>query len=184
MNTNRNTLTLAPASESSSNYKAELCRAMSLLANDSRVVFIGQGVEDPGTFMSTTLEHTPLLKRIELPVAEEMQAGMAIGLALKGFVPVCIYPRWNFLLLAVNQLVNHLDKMQTHVIVRVGIGSEKPLDPGPQHRGDFTDAFKMLMPNTPIVRLTKASVVVPEYRAALACKGPTVLVEIADFYES
>lgn len=188
MNTTRSTLTLARASASSSkrdgDYQTELSRAMSLLAADDRVVFIGQGVEDKGTFMSTTLHHLPLSKRLELPVAEEMQAGMAIGLALDGYVPVCIYPRWNFLILATNQLVNHLDKMQAHVIVRVGVGSTEPLHPGPQHVGNFATAFELMCPDTYLAVLGTPEKIVPEYRAALKRDGPSILVEIADLYES
>ena len=61
--------------------------------------------------MSNTLKNIDKKKLIELPVAEEMQMGMTIGMLMKGFVPVSIYPRWNFLLLSINQLVNHLDKL-------------------------------------------------------------------------
>ena len=172
-----------PVFEPSSDYRDALTTAMTYLASDTRVIFLGQGVRDPGTFMSTTLAHLPIDKRVEMPVAEEMQMGMSIGLALAGFVPISIYPRWNFLLLATNQLVNHLDKTQPHVIVRVGVGSTKPLDPGPQHRGDFTEAFRSMMPNTPIIRLKHASNVLAEYRQALERDGPTILVEIADLYE-
>ena len=156
---------------------------MQELAKDDRVVFLGQGCRDAGTFMSTTLQDVSLDKRIELPVAEEMQLGMSIGMAIAGMIPVSVYPRFNFLILAMNQLVNHLNVMQPHVIVRVGVGSTKPLDPGPQHRGDMTEAFRLLMPNTPIVRLESAEQIVPEYRAALERNGPTILVEIADLYE-
>lgn len=184
MNTNPSGLTAALVAESSSNYKTELCRAMSMLAEDERVVFIGQGVEDKGTFMSTTLEQLPSNKRWELPVAEEMQAGMAIGLALAGYVPVCIYPRFQFLLLAMNQLVNHIDVMQPHVIVRVGVGSTTPLDPGPQHQGDLTEGFRLLLRHTPVVRLDRSEKIVSAYQAALNREGPTILVEIADLYES
>lgn len=157
---------------------------MQELALDERVVFLGQGCRDAGTFMSTTLTDIPLAKRIELPVAEELQAGMSIGMALAGYVPVSIYPRFNFLLLAMNQLVNHLNVMQPHVIVRVGVGSTRPLDPGAQHRGDMTEAFRLLMSNTTIVRLDSADRIVPEYRNALERKGPTILIEIADLYSS
>lgn len=155
---------------------------MQELALDDCVVFLGQGVRDAGTFMSTTLTEISLDKRIELPVAEELQLGMSIGMALAGFVPVSVFPRWQFFLLAANQAVNHLDKLQPHVIVRVGVGSTIPLDPGPQHKGDLTEAFRLLMPNTTIVRLESAEQIVPEYRAALKRLGPTILVEIADSY--
>ena len=164
------------------NYQKQLCEAMQELARDERVVFLGQGVRDAGTFISTTLQDVPLDKRIELPVAEEMQLGMSIGMALTGMIPVSVYPRWQFFLLAANQAVNHLDKMQPHVIVRVGVGSTTPLDPGPQHKGDLTEAFRLLMPNTTIVRLDNADSIVPEYRNALERNGPTILVEIADLY--
>jgi len=157
---------------------------MEELALDSRVIFLGQGVSYPGTFMSTTLEGVKKNKRIELPVAEEMQLGISIGMALNGFIPVSIYPRWNFFILAANQAVNHLDKMQPHVIVRVGVGSSHPLDPGPQHTGDWTEAFRLLMPNTKIVRLENSENIEEEYRNALKRNGPTVLVEIADLYQT
>lgn len=157
---------------------------MRYLATDDRVVFLGQGVRDTGTFMSTTLQDVPLEKRIELPVAEEMQLGMSIGMALTGMIPVSVYPRWQFFLLAANQAVNHLDKMQPHVIVRVGVGSTTPLDPGPQHKGDLTEAFRLLMPNTTIVRLESAEQITPEYSKAIERNGPTILVEIADLYQA
>ena len=157
---------------------------MAELAADSRAIFLGQGVGYPGTFMSTTLGGVAKEKRIELPVAEEMQLGMSIGMALNGFVPVSIFPRWNFFILAANQAVNHLDKLQAHVVVRVGVGSSQPLDPGPQHTGDWTEAFRLLMPNTKIVRLENSESIEEEYRNALHRNGPTVLVEIADLYQA
>lgn len=163
-------------------YKKALSLAMQELATDRRVVFLGQGVRDPGTFMSTTLTDVPLEKRIELPVAEELQLGMSIGMSLAGYVPVSIFPRWNFFVVAASQAINHLDKMRSHVIVRVGVGSTAPLDPGPQHKGDMTEAFRLLMPNTTIVRLESADSIASEYRAALHRLGPTILVEIADAY--
>ena len=100
---------------------------MDLLAKDSRTIFLGQAVEYPGTAMHKNLTNVSSEKLYELPVAEEMQMGITIGLALNGNIPISIYPRWNFLLLAMNQLVNHLDRMphisnggyKPKVIVRV-----------------------------------------------------------------
>src|ERR1700756_2370033 len=94
-----------------SQYFEELCKAMSLLALQPNTLFIGQAVRYPGTAMYNSLSHLPEYKRLELPVAEDMQMGMATGLSLAGYLPICIYPRINFLLLATNQLVLHLDKL-------------------------------------------------------------------------
>ena len=118
-------------------YFDELKRSMEFLAEDTRTVFIGQAVEVAGTAMFNTLRDVPLEKRLELPVAEEMQMGMTLGLGLQGLIPVSIYPRWNFLLLAINQLVNHIDKIdamsnggyQPKLIIRTGIGSAPPASP-------------------------------------------------------
>jgi len=77
-------------------YFEELVRAMDFLAEDNRTLFIGQAVAYPGTAITNTLKNIPLEKLIELPVAEEMQMGMTVGLALAQMVPISIYPRWNF----------------------------------------------------------------------------------------
>lgn len=167
---------------SNSEYKNALSEAMKKLSEHQRTVFLGQGCRDAGTFMSTTLNDVPLEKRIELPVMEECQMGMSIGLALDGFIPITIYPRYNFIVSAMSQLVNHLNVMCPHVIVRVGVGSTAPLDPGPQHTGDFTKAFRLMLPNVKIVKLDRANIIIPEYMKALQRKGPTILVEEADLY--
>ena len=60
--------------------------------------------------MSNTLKNISKNKLLELPVAEEMQMGITLGLAMDGNIPISIFPRWNFLLYAVNQLINHIDK--------------------------------------------------------------------------
>ena len=161
---------------------------MTMLAADPRVVFIGQAVRFAGTAMSTALAGIADDRKIEFPVAEEMQMGVSIGLALQGFVPVSLFTRWNFLLLAANQLVNHLDKLplisgcRPRVIVRVGVGSERPMHPGPQHTGDMTEAFRLMMPNTHIARLETADMIVPAYRDAWQRDGATVLVELSDLH--
>jgi pyruvate/2-oxoglutarate/acetoin dehydrogenase E1 component len=41
-------------------------------------------------------------KRLELPVFEDVQMEMSVGLALENFLPVSTYPKFDFLLLAFN----------------------------------------------------------------------------------
>lgn len=162
---------------------------MTWLGEQPDTLFIGQAVGYAGTGMTGTLSGVPTQKKLELPVAEEMQMGMTIGLSLAGKVPVSIYTRWNFLLLATNQLVNHLDKMpelgyKPRVIIRTGVGSEKPLHPGPQHTGDFTDGFQRMCRNVEFIRLTNAKTILSAYQTAYARTDgrATVLVEISDMF--
>jgi pyruvate/2-oxoglutarate/acetoin dehydrogenase E1 component len=173
-------------------YFDELCRAMEYLAQDPRVFFLGQAVACPGTAMTNTLKKIPRDRLLELPVAEELQMGMSTGLALAGHVPVSIFPRWNFLLLAVNQVVNHLDKFplmsnngyRPKVIIRTGIGSVRPLHPQHQHVGDFTEAFRLMCRNIEVIRLDEPEDVFPAYQKALEREDgkSTIVVEYGDYY--
>jgi len=165
---------------------------MDWLASDATVLFVGQAVEVAGTAMSNTLKDVPRGQLLEMPVTEEMQMGITIGLALDGVFPVSIFPRWNFLLLAANQLVNHLDKLHAmssggyapKAIIRTSIGSERPLYPGHQHVGDFTCAFRAMCQWIEIIRLDEPDQIFHAYeKAKLRDDGrSTLIVEWGDYY--
>jgi pyruvate/2-oxoglutarate/acetoin dehydrogenase E1 component len=170
----------------------ELTRAMELMGSHSDTIFMGQSVEVAGTAMRNTLLKVDERKLLELPVEEDFQMGLSIGMALSGMVPISIFPRWNFLLLATNQIVNHLDKLKDltqnespgKVIIRTGIGSKKPLHPGPQHTGDFTEAFKLMCPSINVVRLDSADSIFSEYQKAYDRTDgvSSLLIEWSDRY--
>ena len=161
-----------------------------MLSNDSRVMFMGQAVEYAGTAMTNTLKDVPKEQLLEMPVFEDTQMGMTLGLALAGFIPVSIYPRWNFLICATNQLVNHVDKItmmsdfKPRIIIRTSVGSERPLHPQHQHVGDYTDAFRLLCENIDVIRLEEPEDIVPAYAKAYERKDgkATILVEYGDYY--
>lgn len=153
-------------------------------------MFMGQAVEYAGTAMTNTLKDVPKEQLLEMPVFEDTQMGMTLGLALAGFIPVSIYPRWNFLICATNQLVNHVDKItmmsdyKPRIIIRTSIGSERPLHPQHQHVGDYTDAFRLMCENIDVIRLEEPEDIVPAYTKAYERKDgkATVLVEYGDYY--
>lgn len=169
-------------------YFSELCRAMQMLASDPSVIFVGQAVVYHGTAMHRTFEGIDPRKLVEFPVAEDLQLGFCTGLSLTGHLPVCIYPRWNFLLLATNQLVLHLDKLSVYsgfrpkVLIRTAVASGNPLNPGPQHLGDFTDAFKCMLKTVDVETIREEDDVIPAYRRALRRRGSTLLVEMTEKY--
>ena len=171
-------------------YKEEVTRAMNLLAQYPKSYFIGQTVKYAGSVISSTLENVPDNKKLELPVAEEMQMGMSIGLALEGYLPISIYPRIDFLLLAINQLSNHLDvlgelthnEFQAKVIIRTIIGQTEPMYPGIQHCRDHTEMFKVLLKNILVVKLESAEQVMPVYIGALKSDKSTLIIEEARLY--
>lgn len=173
-------------------YFDELKRSMEWLANKQDTMFLGQSVAYEGTGIFNTLKNIHMSKRLELPVAEYMQMGMSTGLALNGYVPVSIFPRWNFLLCATDQIINHLDKLilmsdggyKPKVIIRTAIGSTIPLDPQEQHKGDFTDAFKLMCKTINVVRLDSKTDIFSSYQEAYERTDgiSTILVEWPDKY--
>lgn len=176
------------------NYFDTLTAAMTMLSEDPRTIFIGQTVKWDGHALFKTLKGVPEEKRTEFPVAEDFQMGFSTGMALEGFIPVSIFPRWDFLLLASNQLVNHLDKaaavsggkLGPNVIIRTSVGSTIPLNPGPQHCQDYTEAFKLMLHTVEVIDLQETDQILPAYEKALHRMDgkATLLVEHANYYNS
>lgn len=171
-------------------YHDELCAAMVQIAKNPKAIFMGQAVEVPGTSMHSTFRDVPMERRLEMPVAEELQMGMAIGMALEGYLPVCIFPRWNFVLRAADQIVNHLDRLPLYsdggyrpkVIIRTAVPSTDPFNPGPQHDDDFSDAFTKMLRTVRVKKLHHSWSIRDIYAEAVYEPGSTIIVEFTDKY--
>jgi pyruvate/2-oxoglutarate/acetoin dehydrogenase E1 component len=169
-------------------YKDALTEAMTFLGQQDDTMFIGQQIVYAGNPMSTTLGNVSKDKMVELPVMEESQMGMSLGIAMTGKTVITFYPRWDFIILAVNQLVNHIDKFElmtgkrANIIVRLGKGSDKPLDPGHQHKGNYLEEFKSMCPNIKFHDLRSVEDIVPAYADAYEQGGPHVLIEYPELY--
>ena len=176
------------------NYLEEITRAMTFLGQKNDLLVVGQTTLYPGTNCFKTLLKIDNSKKIEMPVAESFQFGLSIGLCLQGYVILNLYPRMNFLLCAIEPLVNYLDKIKeiSHneykikMIIRTLIGSEKPLYPGVSHIGDFTDFFKLLLKNTEVIRLDESEQIFESYQKAYErIDGKsTLLIEWANKYDN
>jgi len=170
-------------------YLNEMKLAMDWLGNKKKVYFIGQTVEYEGSPTFKSLRDVPPKKKIEMPVAENMQMGISLGMAIEGLMPVSVFPRMDFLICGTDQLVNHINHCEEMsngifkpgIIIRTGIGNTYPLYPGVQHCSDYTEALKLMCPNIKIVKLETSKDVVKEYQAAYrrAKEGiTTILIEL------
>jgi len=165
---------------------------MNYLATKPNTIFLGQSVAFSGNAIYNTLVGVPNKKKLEMPVFEDAQMGMSLGLAMNGFVPITCYPRFDFLILAFNQLVNHLDKVRKmsrneikpRVIIRTSIGSKKPLDGGPQHTQDYTKIFKDTLTEVKVVFLNSPKQILPAFKKAYLDKNSYsyLFIENGDFY--
>jgi hypothetical protein len=137
-------------------YKDALTNSMTFLGEQPNTVFIGQQLLWHGNPMSTTIGNVSKDKMIEVPVMEESQMGMSLGMAMAGDFVITFYPRWDFLICATNQLVNHVDKINlmsqgkwdTNMIIRLYLKQLDSLlqqDPMWVESRQRLDVFKLLM---------------------------------------
>lgn len=134
------------------------------MAIDPAVFVLGMGVDDPKRILGTTaglLEKFGPGRVLDTPLAEDGMTGVAIGAALAGLRPVHVHIRMDFLLLAMNQLVNMAAKMchmyagalSIPLVVRAIIG--KSWGQGAQHSQSLYPLFmnipglKIFAPATP-----------------------------------
>lgn len=79
------------------------------MERDPSVLVMGQGVDDHKGFYGTTLglaERFGARRVFDLPLCEEGTTGIAIGAAMAGMRPIHTHIRMDFMLLAMNQIVN------------------------------------------------------------------------------
>jgi pyruvate/2-oxoglutarate/acetoin dehydrogenase E1 component len=135
-----------------------------LLASDSRVFVIGQGLWSPwyaGTSLRDLEKVFGRERMIDSPVCENATTGAAIGAALVGMRPIVFHPRMDFMLLAMDPIVNQAanwsymfsGQVGVPVVIRAVInrGGEQ----GAQHSQALQAFFahvpglKVVMPSTP-----------------------------------
>jgi pyruvate/2-oxoglutarate/acetoin dehydrogenase E1 component len=170
------------------NYGEAVKYSMEQLAKDPRTLFIGYNLKF-GSKAYGSLRDIDSSRIIEMPVAENLMAGMAMGLGFEGFRPVVIFERQDFMLNALDSLVNHLDKLdilsnsefKSGVIIRSLLGSSKPINPGPQHSQDFTKIFRDIF-KMKIYDPKTAQEVVESYGNAIYSNEPGMVIERRDFY--
>lgn len=132
------------------------------MSMDETVLVMGQGVDDPKGILGTTrglLEKYGPQRVFDTPLAEDGMTGVAVGAAMAGLRPVHVHIRMDFVLLAMNQLVNMAAKMSymysgalcVPMVVRSLIG--KSWGQGAQHSQSI---YPMLM-NVPGLKIVAPS---------------------------
>lgn len=133
------------------------------MAEDERVILIGEGVPDPkGVFGTTSgLQRRFGTERVfDMPLAENGMTGICIGAAIAGMRPVMVHQRIDFSLLCMDQIVNNAAKWHymfagqvcVPLVIRLIIG--RGWGQGPQHAQSLQAMFahvpglKVVMPSS------------------------------------
>jgi pyruvate/2-oxoglutarate/acetoin dehydrogenase E1 component len=165
-----------------SDYHKTIREEMNKLAEIKNTIFLGQQVSSES--MYSTLDGISQSKRREMPVSEDLQLGVSIGLALEGYLPISIYQRMDFLPRAADQLINHLNLFKEmsrgmynpKVIIRTTIGTNTPMDVGPQHKQDLTEMWQCVL-NFPVVKVTTIEEVKEAYELARKIDSSILIIE-------
>ena len=172
-------------------YKDALKKSMEILSQDEKTIFIGYNIKYGSQFYGS-LKDIPSNKKIETPVAENLMTGIAMGLALGGFKPILLFERHDFMLLALDAIVNHLDKLEemsegefkAPIIIRtISATLKKPLDPGPQHTQDFSQQFKEMV-SFPVLEPKSSQEIIECYEKARTFSTPLMIIEKKELYEN
>lgn len=128
------------------------------------IFVLGEGVDDATGIFNTTREAFLKFgsKRVEdTPLSENALTGVVLGAAVVGMHPMLVYARDDFMLLAMDQIINHAAKwsytyggrMSAPLILRAIIG--RGWGQGPQHSQSLQSLFvhipglKVVMPVSP-----------------------------------
>ena len=162
-------------------YKEAMNQAMTELGKEG-AIFIGYNVAR-GDAMGT-LKNVPNDQKLETPVAENLMSGLAIGMSFEGFLPVLYFERHDFMLVAMDAIGNHIDKIEriSHgeykvpVIIRAVEAFGGPFYSGPTHHQDFTNVLKALV-EFPVFDPVTGVDVLKAFKGAVASGRPALIVE-------
>lgn len=160
-------------------------------AIDPMVRFVGYNTVF-GSRMYGTLSGVKEDQCVEAPVAENLMAGLCMGMSLEGYRPVLCFERHDFMLLALDALVNQMDKMpwmsggqfKFPIIVRAIVGGRRPIDPGPMHRQDYTQPIAVMLRHTPVLSFSSVWGLNAAWnRVGKTESGAVVVIEYKDDYD-
>jgi pyruvate dehydrogenase E1 component alpha subunit len=162
-------------------YKEAVNQVMTEFGEDG-MIFIGYNVAK-GDAMGT-LKTVPIEQKLETPVAENLMAGLAIGMSFEGFKPVLYYERHDFMLVAMDAIGNHIDKIEriSHgeykvpIIIRAVEAFGGPFYSGPTHHQDFTEVLKTLV-NFPVLDTVTGVDILKAFRGAKESGRPAIIIE-------
>ena len=164
-----------------------LTRAM---ADDESVLVLGEDVGvDGGVFRATLglLERFGAARVIDTPLAEQLIAGMAIGLAGEGLKPVAEMQFSGFAYVCIDQILNHAGRMRHRTQGRLGCPMvlRTPCGAGihpPEHHSESPEAMFAHIPGIRVVYPSSPRRAYGLLLAAIRDPDPVVFLEPTRLY--
>jgi hypothetical protein len=167
-------------------YMDAVKQSMNTLALDG-AIFVGYNVRYASAYGS--LKAVPEDQRLETPLAENLMAGISIGMCFEGFRPVVFFERHEFIFNALDAIINTADVLSTisdgeyscPIIIKAVAGSIRPFYAGLTHSRDFSDAIRNLV-SFPVYTPQTGPEVLAAYELARAATGPVMVSELKSLY--
>ena len=174
------------------NYGTAILAAFEYLLENYREVFvIGQGLWSPwyvGNTMTDLDKKFGIERVIDTPVSESATTGAAVGASLAGMKPIVVHPRMDFMLYAMDAVVNqaanwsHMFGGQAHSNVTIRSIINRGGEQGAQH----SQALQAWFAHVPGLRVVMPSTVADARDlliASVLCNDPVIYIDDRWLYD-
>ena len=174
------------------NYGTAICSAFEyLLENYPEVFVIGQGLWSPwyvGNSMTDLDKKFGVERVIDTPVAESACTGAAVGASLAGMKPIVVHPRIDFMLYAMDPIVNQAAKW-SHMFggqAHPGLTVRGIINRGGEQGAQHSQALHAWFSHVPGLRVVMPSTVADARDlliASVLCNDPVVYIDDRWLYD-
>lgn len=166
-----------------------LALAYEMQANPN-VVVLGEDVaKNGGVFRATVglLDQFGPERVLDTPLAESMIAGLAVGMATQGLIPVAEFQFMGFIYPALDQIINHASRMRNRTRGRLTcpIVFRTPFGAGihaPEHHSESTEAYFAHTPGLRVVAPSSPARAYGLLLAAIRDPDPVIFLEPSRLY--
>lgn len=175
-----------------SNYGLALLEGFEyLLENYPEVFVIGQGLWSPwyvGNSMTDLDKKFGVERVIDSPVSESATTGAAVGAALAGMKPIVVHPRMDFMLYAMDAIVNQAAKW-SHMIggqASPGVTVRAIVNRGGEQGAQHSQALHAWFAHVPGLRVVMPATVADARDlliASVLCESPVMFIDDRWLYD-
>ena len=174
------------------NYGTAICSAFEyLLEKYPEVFIIGQGLWSPwyvGNSMTDLDKKFGVDRVIDTPVSESACTGAAVGASLAGMKPIVVQPRMDFMLYAMDTIVNQAAKW-SHMLggqAHPGVTIRGIINRGGEQGAQHSQALHAWFAHVPGLRVVMPSTVADARDlliASVLCKDPVIYIDDRWLYD-
>lgn len=172
--------------------EAVTCALNDAMREDERVILLGQDIgKNGGVFRATDQLQATYgeMRVLDMPLAENLIAGVTVGMAVQGLRPVAEFQFMGFIYPAIDQIINHAARIRNRTRGRLSCGAvfRAPYCGGigaPEHHSESTEAIFSHIPGIRVVIPSSPARAYGLLLAAITSEDPVVFLEPKKIYRA